>query len=48
MGANVWLLPGVSPSMKFEFPSSRENFVTLQTYKVLIPGVNLFMFLEVT
>ena len=48
MGADIRLLPGVSPRMNFEFVSCREHFVTLQTSIVLIPGVSLHVFLQVT
>ena len=41
MGADKWLLPGVTPSMNFEVAILRENFVTLLTSKVLLPGVSL-------
>ena len=40
MGADIWLLPGVSLSMNFELASSRENFDTLQTSIVLLLGVS--------
>ena len=36
----IGLLPGVTPGMNFEFISSREILVTLQTSKCLLPGVN--------
>jgi hypothetical protein len=48
MGADIWLLPGVTPGMTFEVASCREHFVTLQTSIVLLPGVSLQVCLQVT
>ena len=47
MGADIGLLPGVRPSMKFEVASLRESFVTLQTAIVLLPGVSRHVKLQV-
>ena len=48
MRAEIWLLPGVTSSMKHEVVSCRENFVTLQTPIVLLPGVRLQVCLQGT
>ena len=47
MGADMGLLPGVSPSMKFQVAGSGEDFITLATPIVFLPGVNLQVFLQV-
>ena len=48
MGADIWLLPGVTPGMTFEFAGGRESFVTLQTSIVLLPSVSIQVCLQVT
>ena len=48
MGADIWPLPSVTPSMKLEYASSRESFVTLQTSIVLLPGVSFDVCLQGT
>jgi hypothetical protein len=46
MCADIWLLPGVTPSMKLEVARCRESFVTLQTSKWLLPVVRPSMKFE--
>ena len=46
MGTDIGLLPGVTPSMKFEFISCRVNFFTLQTTIVLLIGVSFDVSLQ--
>ena len=41
MGADIWLLTGVTPGMIMEAEGGREHFVTLQASIVLLPGVSL-------
>ena len=48
MVADIWLFPGVSPSMKLQVASFRENFVTLKTSIVLLPYVSLHVCLQIT
>ena len=48
MGADIRLLPGVTPGMNIQVASLRENFVTLQASIVLLPGVSLKVSIQVT
>ena len=48
MIADIGLLPGVTPSMAFKVAIISEKIVTLQTSIVLLPGVSLHVFLQVT